>query len=461
MSHELRTPLNAVLGYAQILRSEPGLSEFQVNRLDKIRAGGEHLLAMINDVLDLSRIEAGKVDLQPLPMSLASLLGAVCSVIGAAAERKGLSFDSRVAPDLPAAVQVDGKRLEQVLLNLLDNAVKFTEHGRVSLHLRRLEAADPACARIQFEVVDSGVGIAQAQLAMLFKPFEVAGDVKRHPGGTGLGLAISQRIVALMGGNIEVESRPGSGSVFRFQIELPIADSDASVDAGRGGDEPEAVWRRILVVESATARDAGLSEPLLACGFELDFADAASAVARAREHVPDLILVDIGMADAQGVGAIRRLREDALLRGIALIALSPTAAPHELAGSGADALLQVPLDLAALAATIGELRQRGPRGNGLKGPAVAASGVPPPQWVVPGAQELELLYELARIGNMRSIGERADHLAGVNPEFQSFAQRLRDLAQRFQSRAILEWMTELRRAGSDVTPPVRGPTAGL
>ena len=464
MSHELRTPLNAVLGYAQILLSEPGLSEFQVNRLEKIRAGGEHLLAMINDVLDLSRIEAGKVELQPLPVRLSSLLGAACSVIRAAAERKGLSFVSELDPDLPAAVQVDGKRLEQVLLNLLDNAVKFTERGQVGLRLRRLESTDPARACIRFEVADSGVGMAPGQLAVLFKPFEQGDDTRRLHGGTGLGLAISQRIVAMMGGNIEVESRPGSGSVFRFQIEVALAQSDAAAEPRRGGGDPGAVWRRILLVEAAPARDAELTERLLACGFELTVADgAASAVAKAREQVPDLILVDARMPHAQALAAVRRLREDALLRGVALIALSPAAAAHELAGSGADAVLQVPLDLAAFAATIGELRQRRSAGAGPTPADEAASEASLP-WVVPGAEELELLHELARIGNMRSIGERADHLAALDPDYQPFARRLRDLAQRFQSRAILEWISELRSAGAgtrDVTPPVRGPTVGL
>jgi len=462
MSHELRTPLNAVLGYAQILQAEPGLSEFQLSRLDKIRSGGEHLLAMINDVLDLSRIEAGKTDLQPLPMSLPGLLRAVCSVIRAAAERKGLSSSCDVAPDLPTAVQVDGKRLEQVLLNLLDNAVKFTERGQVGLRVRRLESTDAARTRIRFEINDSGIGIEAAQLPTLFRPFEQAGDTRRQHGGTGLGLAISQRIVAMMGGNIEVESQPGAGSLFRFEIDVALAESGTAADTPRGGDDPAAVWRRILVVGAAPERDAGLAQRLVACGFELSQAGgAASAVVQARQHEPDLILVDIGTPQAQGRAAIRRLREDVQLRDIPLIALTPTAAPHELADSGADALLREPLDVAALAAVIGQLRQRRSQGAGAA-PAGGAAGDAAPGLVVPGSQELELLYELARIGNMRSIGERADHLAGLDPRYQPFAHRLRELAQRFQSRAILEWISELRRADIDgATPAVRDPTVGL
>jgi signal transduction histidine kinase len=458
MSHELRTPLNAVLGYAQILRSEPGLSESQVGRLDKIRDGGEHLLAMINDVLDLSRIEAGKVELQPLPMNLPGLLRGVCGVVRDAAERKGLSFSCDVAPDLPAAVQVDGKRLEQVLLNLLGNAVKFTERGQASLRVRRLESNDAARPRIEFEVADSGIGIAPAQLATLFRPFEQASDARRQHGGSGLGLAISQRIVAMMGGDIVVESHPGTGSLFRFAVEVALADSSMVSKADRGGGAPPPVWRRLLLVGAAAGGGTDLAQRLAACGFELAHADdAASAAAQAREHAPDLILAPTGPPDGPELAAIRHLREDPLLRGIALIALSPTAASHELAPSGADALLREPLDVAALAAAIAELRQRRSGGGSAPSDDRDASGV----LVVPGTQELDLLHELARIGNMRSIGERADYLAGVDPDYQPFARRLRDLAQRFQSRAILEWISELRRAGERVTPPVRDPTAGL
>jgi len=173
----------------------------------------------------------------------------------------------------------------------------------------------------------------------------------------------------------------------------------------------------------------------------------ASAVKQAREQRPDLLLVGVGAAGPEEAAVIQRLREDAALRGIALIALSPTAAPSELADSGADALLREPLDVAALAAAIGELRRSRSQGTPM---APADGGVDDAAraMVVPDAQELELLHELARIGNMRSIGERAEHLAALDPDYQPFARRLRDLAQRFQSRAILEWISGLRRSGS-------------
>jgi signal transduction histidine kinase len=342
MSHELRTPLNAVLGYAQILQDEPDLSEFQVNGLDNIRRGGEHLLSLINNVLDLARIEAGKVELLLQPLNLSGLLRAVGSVIRVEARRKGLSFACEFASDLPIAVHVDGKRLEQVLLNLLGNAVKFTDRGEVTLRVRRLAIPDATQVRLQFEVADSGIGIEAAQMQTLFRPFEQPSDVQRQYGGTGLGLAISQQIVAMMGGGILVESELGQGSVFRFELAVALAALDAAPDP------------------------------------------AGSIVGH-----------------AQGLGA----------------------APAQAVVDDAQ--------------------------------AVRALMIPP-------AEELEVLHALARIGNMRSIGERADYLARLDPSYEAFAERLRELAQRFQSRVILDWISELRRGGrDDVTAPVRSSTAGL
>jgi signal transduction histidine kinase len=345
MSHELRTPLNAVLGYAQILQDEPGLSEFQANGLDKIRHGGEHLLALISDVLDLARIEAGKVELVLQPVNLSQLLRQVESLIRVDAQRKGLAFQCDFAPDLPIGVRLDGKRLEQVLLNLLGNAVKFTERGHIALRARRLPASDATQVQLQFEVADSGIGIDEAEMRALFRPFEQASDVQRQYGGTGLGLAISQQIVTLMGGCIRIDSEVGRGSVFRFELDVELARADAA---------------------------------------EQSCAD-----------------VDV-QADAG----------------------RPAPSPRPSRPHAADAL--------------------------------------PPPMRVPPPEELELLHALARIGNMRSIGDQAEHLARLDPGYQPFAQRLRELAQRFQSRVILDWISELRQGSrEDVNVPVRSSTTGL
>jgi len=246
MSHELRTPLNAILGYAQILRVAE-LSNRQNVAARTIQQSGEHLLALISDILDLSRIEAGKLDLAPHPVELRGIVRGVADMIAVRAQEKGLAFDWRIAPDVPHGVIADGKALRQVLLNLLGNAVKFTEAGAISLGVGRVsEAGDRVVLR--FDVRDTGPGIALDKQDLIFQPFEQADDVARLAGGTGLGLGISRRIVELMDGHLLVESSPGAGSLFWFEITVPIGDQTAvphhvANDRGADGVAPEPAAR--------------------------------------------------------------------------------------------------------------------------------------------------------------------------------------------------------------------------
>ncbi|TMH08059.1 MAG: PAS domain S-box protein, partial [Betaproteobacteria bacterium] len=203
MSHELRTPLNAVIGFAQLLKLDASLTERQTTGLSIIQSSGEHLLSLINDVLDLSRIEAGKLDLRPLRFDLHQALATVADLIRVKADQKNLLFVYESAPDLPLSVEADDTRLRQVLLNLLGNAVKFTDRGEVrfAVEVLRREATR---ATLRFEVADTGVGITPGQLERIFRPFEQVGDVERRAGGTGLGLSISRELVRLMGSDIKV-----------------------------------------------------------------------------------------------------------------------------------------------------------------------------------------------------------------------------------------------------------------
>lgn len=220
MSHELRTPLNGILGHAQILLRDSALAERQRAAIDVIRAGGEHLASLIDDILDIARIEAGKLELVPDDVPLAELLHVVGEIVAVNARQKDLAFACELAADLPARIRTDGKRLRQVLLNLLSNAVKFTATGQVALSVDR-----PAPARLRFFVRDSGVGIPADKLELIFQPFEQAGDARQRGGGTGLGLAISRQLVRLMGGDIGVDSQPGAGCAFWFEIDAPEIDA--------------------------------------------------------------------------------------------------------------------------------------------------------------------------------------------------------------------------------------------
>jgi PAS domain S-box-containing protein len=224
ISHELRTPLNAILGYAQILRRGKDLTQRQQQGLATIHASGEHLLSLINDLLDLAKIEAAKGELNLAVTDLERLLRSVCNMIRVKAEEKGLHLVVDRVGDLPRFVMADEQRLCQVLINLLGNAVKFTDAGEVHLCVALL-SREADVDVLRFEVSDTGAGMSESQLKRLFRPFEQVGDAHQRVGGTGLGLSISQRLVELMGGTIRVDSSVGSGSHFWFDVTLAHAEA--------------------------------------------------------------------------------------------------------------------------------------------------------------------------------------------------------------------------------------------
>ena len=239
MSHELRTPLNGILGYTALLERDRDTSARQRAALEVIRQSGEHLLGLINEVLDFARIEAGKLELESAALVLGPFLSSIGGVVSIRAQLKGLNFGLEISPEVPAAIVVDERRLRQVLLNLLANAATFTDRGSV-----RLRVWCPAPLRLRFEIDDTGIGIPADQLEAIFQPFEQVAEGQRR-GGTGLGLPISRRYVQLMGGDIEVESHIGVGSTFRFDIAIqpvaaPAQPAGAAVD---GADlEPAHAW---------------------------------------------------------------------------------------------------------------------------------------------------------------------------------------------------------------------------
>lgn len=218
VSHDLRTPLGGILGFAQLLQADPALNEAQRHSVNTIRHSGEHLLALINDILDLAKIESGRFELCPQAFDLRASVRFVMDVVGVKAQAKpALQLRAELAPDLPASVYADERRLRQVLLNLLDNAVKFTPGGAVVL---RVGWALPG--RLAVEVVDSAMSLQPAQAARLFRPFEQLGDAQSRSEGTGLGLSICRQLVRLMGGEITLDSAPAGGNRFRFSIDAAM-----------------------------------------------------------------------------------------------------------------------------------------------------------------------------------------------------------------------------------------------
>jgi signal transduction histidine kinase len=360
MSHELRTPLNGILGFAHLLLQDASLNVRQRRGLGIIKSSGDHLLTLINDVLDLSRIEAGRLDLYPVRFELAALLKVVSDIARVKAEEKSLRFHFIAGPGLPAAALGDDKRLRQVLLNLLANAVKFTDEGEVRFSVTRQDGGVDR-ARLRFEIADTGIGIAPEQLQRLFQPFEQAGDVERRAGGSGLGLSISRQLVRLMGSEIEVDTSPGRGSRFAFELVLPVFEG-----AGLAVPPPpqaitgyEGPRRRVLVVDDVPVNRAVLVQLLGGLGFEVEeAANGQEGVDRARELRPDLIVLDNVMPVLDGLGATRVLRADEQLKAVPIIAASASAsAEHQRASlaAGANVFLPKPIDLQRLLQHVGTL----------------------------------------------------------------------------------------------------------
>jgi PAS domain S-box-containing protein len=359
MSHELRTPLNGILGFAQILQQDKGLTERQARGLKIIRESGQHLLTLINDILEMARIDAAKVELNPGTFDLRSFLAVVTDIVRVKAEEKPLLFVQELSGDLPCSIRADEKRLRQVLLNLLSNAVKFTDEGRVVLGVSA-GARTRDTVKLRFEVHDSGIGMSRSQMARLFKPFEQVGDTRRREGGTGLGLAISRELVRLMGSDIEVWSAPGKGSKFSFELELPVDEAVPAGLAARGRPAGYAgPRRRILIVDDVPQNRSVLVDSLEVLGFELfEAADGREALASAERLRPDLVVMDVTMPVLDGLQATRRLRQSPALRSTPVIASSGGIGPTleaECRAAGADAFIAKPVEQAALLDAVARL----------------------------------------------------------------------------------------------------------
>ena len=313
MSHEIRTPMNGVLGSLELLRRST--LDTQQRRLVKIAASsGESLMAILNDVLDHSKIEAGKLNLVEAPMSLHAIAGSAIALFRANAEAKGLALKLELDPGVADWVIGDMQRLKQVLLNLVGNAIKFTEHGSVSLRLRaQREEGDHAS--IVFEVRDTGIGMTAEAIERLFQPFQqIDGTRNRRRGGTGLGLVISERIVEAMGGRIEVESRPGIGSSFHFKLSLERDYSTSPptiVDSALGALEGRATLTgTVLVVEDNPVNRIIAAEMLQSLGIEvIEACDGEQALACLAERRADLVLMDCQMPVMDGYTATRFIRD--------------------------------------------------------------------------------------------------------------------------------------------------------
>jgi signal transduction histidine kinase/DNA-binding LacI/PurR family transcriptional regulator/CheY-like chemotaxis protein len=449
MSHELRTPLNGILGYAEILKRKR-VDADMTSGLSIIEQSGAHLLTLINDILDLAKIEAAKLELAPTPLHLPNFLHGIVGIIRARAEAKQLSVAFQVPPSLPEWVQADETRLRQILLNLLGNAVKFTDRGSVTLRLTTADQRpttndqrprhddDPAFvvgrwSLVRFEVADTGTGIASDQLERIFQPFEQVGEQSRQVEGSGLGLAISNRLVRLMGGELHVESELGRGSSFWFAVALPLVEAAEKATpaqerliAGYRGAR-----RTILVVDDIAVNRAVLTDMLQPLGFRvLEAQDGRQAIELAQQAQPDLILMDRYMPLLSGLEAVRQIRTLPEVAGIPILATSASVAAADQALSrqaGYDAFLPKPIVWLRLAALLEQhLELDWVYADEAEAAQAPAALIPPPQ------DELAALGELVAIGDILALQERAALLAQRDPQWRLFARELARLAGQFE-----------------------------
>jgi len=446
MSHELRTPLNGILGYAQILKRHKNLSDRQLFGLNIIERSGDHLLTLINDTLDLAKIETGKFELYPATVHLSSFLRFMTEMIRIKAEEKSLLFNYEVPSTLPHSVELDEKRLRQVLLNLLGNAIKFTDRGEVRLRVLELGTEDGK-ARLRFEVRDSGIGINKSGWETIFEPFEQVGDIKRRTGGTGLGLAISRELIRLMGDDIRVESEAGKGSLFWFELKAPVVVSAVENDRSEhnviGYMGPR---RKILVVDDVFANRGILLDLLTSLEFEVFEAEnGAEGLKATKLYEPDLILIDNVMPVMNGLDMIRLLRELPEFKKVAVIATSASASDVDREKSlaiGANAFLPKPINIADLLKKIGLLLQLNWIYEQEKKEITQEEPESTEPLIIPSQDEMAVLHQLALRGAIRETKRRADYLAALDEKYIPFANKLRRLADNYQSEAILDFVTQ-------------------
>jgi signal transduction histidine kinase/DNA-binding response OmpR family regulator len=444
MSHELRTPLNGILGYAQILSRAQNLSGGQHDAVRTIHHCGENLLSLINDLLDLSKIEARKFDLTVDSFNFLGFLASLAKTIRVRAEHKGLEFRYQPLGDLPRVVVGAENRIRQILINLLANAIKFTDSGQVVFRVGRHQE------RMRFEVQDTGPGIAPDLVKEIFFPFRKLQHGDGENEGTGLGLAISKQLTEAMGGTLSVTSRPGQGSRFILELELPLSSQlklPASSDyEGIIGYEGPRI--PVLIVDDNPANRGVLRAMLSPLGFDIAEAvngqDALERVVAARPH---LVLMDLVMPVFDGFEATRRLRRLPEHERLVIVAVSASAFEHDRANSltvGCNDFLPKPIQMEALLKCLQHhlaftWTRRTPRGR---------TASPRDQEIIdvtmcwPTREVLDELRRLATRGDVRRLMSTAEKLERADNSLKPFATHLHRLARSFQINNIRRFLKQ-------------------
>jgi len=462
MSHELRTPLNGILGYAQILKQDQTTTPKQQDGLGIIYQCGSHLLMLINDILDISKIEARKLELYPTDFQLLPFLQGVKEICCLKAEQKEINFTYQILNPLPLAINADEKRLRQVLINLLGNAIKFTSEGSVIFKvgvvtdLPKLPPSansepitnekQPHIYKIRFQIEDSGVGMTPEQLEKIFLPFEQVGDNALKVEGTGLGLAISQKIIEIMGSEIKVESTYGKGSIFWFDLDLQEATTKIElaslkcrqVVVGYSGKK-----QKILIVDDRWQNRSVIINMLEPIGFEvIEAENGQEALEKVGQEQPNLVITDLTMPVMNGFEMTQRLRASEAFKNLIIIASSASVfsfTRQQSWDAGCNDFIPKPvqskellqqlkkyLDLKWIYQVKPELTSRSEN-----------LSTPIGEMLIPPQSELSTLLKAAKSGYILDIQAEANCIKQAEPKYTVFADKVIELAQAFEDEAIV------------------------
>jgi PAS domain S-box-containing protein len=465
MSHELRTPLNGILGYAQILEGDDNLTDEQQEGIEIIKKSGEYLLALINDILDISKMETERLQLFTTDFSFNRFIKDIVSLFQIRAKQQGIAFIYEALSPLPKGIQADEKRLRQVLINLLSNAVKFTKKGGITFQITVLEKIEthllpmitpfPHC-RLRFQVEDTGIGIERADLEKIFLPFQQAGDPNFRPEGTGLGLSITKNLVEMMGGKLHVKSTLGEGSRFWFDLELP----DVSELLRRDPEQSAVITgfegppRTLLVIDDSKENRLVMKNFLQPLGFNLiEASNGIEGVKKANSIQPDLIVMDLVMPYMDGFEATRQLKKIPTLANIPIIAASASVLEQDFQNSldaGCDAFISKPFRAEEFLELLQQLIDiKWIYGNhsvkNLENPdeqiTTSQLDVPLTPMKLPGDIADQLL-DFSLSGDLVGILEKVQQLEAAGEEYRPLVKKIRHLARDYQIDRIGELIAE-------------------
>lgn len=448
MSHELRTPLNAILGYTQILRRQANLTETQKQQLDTVKSSGEHLLTLINDLLDLGKIEAQRMELEESPFNLSAVLRQIFNISKVRAEEKSLYIEYEALAMLPEYVQGDQRKIKQVLLNLLGNAVKYTQSGGIILRVGYVLNEEI----FKCEVVDTGIGIPQDKLDIIFEPFRQLPGNTENIEGTGLGLSITQRLVELMHGRLWVESEPGKGSTFFFEVPLPSIEGDRitiqKVEQEITGYLGER--KHILIVDDNITNASILVSALEPLGFDLSVThNTQDEYLQAHEKRPDMIILNLNRPIVSQIVKVEGIHNNPEFKQIKIICISaevPEKDQIRRLEAVCHGFLSKPIIIDRLLEKIEEqlhltwemtdMNWSKPAGNGAESNKETTR--------IPPVSVLDAMQYAIGRGNFVSLEQMLVSLLEEDPGYSSFCDQVRKYAVRFDDEGVLTYIRTLR-----------------